>query len=503
MLFWLFLPLFLLTTNATLIRYRQLHEFPRAHLLPHNVNPIKNCFHIEKRQLSSENETSSTLLNEDNQIDQSRPILDYCIKETHFIESSDELNHLQLKCQELIGDLVIAPLFDSSIVDLGSISKIQGNLIIENSSGIVRINAINLNYITRDFILKSLTSLVTVEIPNLKLLNSIDWKVLPILNSVDINKEIIVNQNIIISDTSLSNINGFQRIKDIDIFNINNNRFLETIKTNLVTINKQLSIHANARDLELEMPMLKAAENITIRDTSYIWFPNLEIVSTSFEIIENLITILEVPNLKFIGGTLGIIENLQLNTANFNNVTEIQGGLMIAQNNELNKIDFFQNLKQIGGAIHFEGKFKDTNFENLKLVKGSAFIKSSSDSLDCNKWMASSNGRSIIRGGKVKCSSAKKFKFLNLDKEGKVLEKLEDDITHEGDYDSFDGINNEFDNVQPINGKYDKKSSGKKLNKYGPKSKQTNDSNSINGGKDLNMILLLSLCCLVLTHDIF
>ncbi|CCF57673.1 hypothetical protein KAFR_0D00260 [Kazachstania africana CBS 2517] len=351
---------------------------------------------------------------------------EFCFKDNHIIDSSNDIYQLNLHCsKKIIGNVVVSAQFSENVIDLQDIERINGDLIIENNVHITRINANSLKFVTGNVLFNSLTSLITIDLPIIEDCNSIDWKVLPILNNANFNNKVMVHQNIIISDTSISNIEGFDKIKEISIFNINNNRFLETVKTNLKFVTTQFSVHANAKDIELDMPMLQEVQNATIRDTSYVSLPNLEVVHTSLEFIENDFSTLEVPSLKFVGGTLSIMENKNLKDLNFNNITEIEGGLMISHNKKLNVIDSFQNLKMIGGAIHFEGEFNDAKFNNLKLVKGSVFIKSNSNELDCNKWIVPLNGRSIIRGGKVKCISLKKQSLISVDEDGNVVENIE------------------------------------------------------------------------------
>ncbi|KAG0668306.1 hypothetical protein C6P45_004814 [Maudiozyma exigua] len=457
------LPLILPLTNCFLLNYKQLHDISDSKNLISQIGTDKeklNAFSVEKRRLyHTLNGTANDLFQNNNEEDSEDEQADseeqdgyishvsvtapahlpqICKGTTHLIETTNDLYSLQDNCKELFGDLIVTPTYDNSMVDLGGIQNIYGNFIIENSNNIINIKAESLMTISHNFVLKSLTSLVDINTPLLRNVNSIDWEILPILGTIDLHNDILINQDIIISDTSLANIDQISKVKVIDIFNINNNRFLETIKSNINTVNTQFTIHANARDVELKMPYLKSAQNLTIRDTSSIYLPNLQYVQSSFQIIENLITSLDVSNLQYVGGTLGIIENQHLVKANFNNVTEVQGGLMVAHNNKLDKINFFQSLRQIGGAIHFEGKFSETSFQNLKLVKGSAFIKSSSENLDCGQWITSTNGRSIIRGGKVKCSSARKSSFVNIDKEGVVLDSIENDnVDFEEESDTF------------------------------------------------------------------
>ncbi|EDO18955.1 hypothetical protein Kpol_2002p25 [Vanderwaltozyma polyspora DSM 70294] len=348
----------------------------------------------------------------------------YCREAKHVIQSKQDLFDLQAQCPTVKGTVHIID-YDSQEVNLGSIEKITGDLLIEDSPEIVRIIAPALKEVGGTFSLHSLTSLVLLDVGIMTKVKAIDWKVVPILNTVSLNDNIENLESIVISDTSLSEIEGFDKIYELEIFNINNNRFLEIIRTNLKQVKTQFTIHANAKEMQLEMPELEFAENITVRDTSSVYFPKLERVASSMEFIENLFTELEIPTLTAVGGTLGIIDNQNLKSVNFSGVTNIQGGLMISNNERLETLDFLPTLKQIGGAIFFEGRFQDTDFPELKLVKGSAYINSNSETLDCSKWTTPISGRSIIRGGKINCTSGRKQKSISVNENGDVIQGSE------------------------------------------------------------------------------
>lgn len=361
------------------------------------------------------------------------PMLELCKNDVHIIETSGDLYHLQAQCDTILGSIHFANYADA-LIDFGNIHSVKGSIYVEKSPHIVKIEGSKLQAVGETFSLQSLTSLVSINLPYLKEARVIDWKVLPILNEAIINENLGGLKSLTISDTSLGNIEGFKNVEDVEIFQVNNNRFLETVKVpNIQYVRQKLSVHANARETELEMPKLISAENITVRDTSLAYFPKLETVGSSFELIQNQFSEMQVPNLKTIGGTLGIIDNVNLKLANFRNVTDIEGGLMIANNTKLDKIDFFTSLKQIGGAIYFEGKFSDTDFPQLKLVKGSALIKTNSGQMDCSKWTTPKNGRSIVRGGKITCTSGRRQKSQSVSQDGAVLSETVEDHETDGD----------------------------------------------------------------------
>lgn len=353
-----------------------------------------------------------------------RDLSEHCRKDVHVIQASGDLYTLGLQCKNISGSVTFSN-YEDSVIDFGDIESIGGSVIIEDSSSVVKIQGRNLRRVGGVLLIKNLTSLVSIELPLLRYVKSLEWKVVPVLTNAKLDDQIEGLTSITISDSSLATINGFQKVDEVTIFDINNNRYLERINTNLKKVTKELRVHANAKELEIELPQLKYAKNITVRDTSSIELPKLESVDNSLEFIENQAPNLLLPNLKSIGGTLSIMENKQLSTLDFGNVTDINGGLVIANNTNLEKIDFLQKLKQIGGAIYFEGKFRDTEFPQLRLVKGSALIKSNSLELDCNKWITPLHGRAIIRGGKLLCVSGRKHRIQNISEDGEVLDESE------------------------------------------------------------------------------
>lgn len=386
-------------------------------ILDHNIMLVNTNATIPKKEQTDFeviSPTKQTKVDED------------CKKGLYHIENAGNLIELQAKCWKVVGNIEISSNYSGSLIDLGLIREIEGDLIIKNNKHIFRIQGYNLESLGK-LELDSLTSFVSLDFPALREVETVDWRVLPILSSVVINGNIKKIKNIIISDTALTSIDYFNNVKKVDIFNINNNRFLENLFASLESVTKQLTVHSNAKELELDLSNLHTVENMTIKDVSEIKLAKLSSVNSSLEFIENQFSSLELPLLAKVQGTLGLIDNKNLKKLNFSNVTDIQGGLMIANNTELAKIDFFPKLRQIGGAIYFEGSFDKIDLPELKLVKGSAYIKSSSEELNFEEFTSPKAGRSIIRGGKIECTSGMKSKMLNVDEEGNVLGKQETD----------------------------------------------------------------------------
>ncbi|AET37289.1 uncharacterized protein Ecym_1031 [Eremothecium cymbalariae DBVPG len=347
---------------------------------------------------------------------------EFCKKDYHYIQNAVQLNQLQSECTVVNGNIYILG-YQEPVIDLGNINRILGDLIIEESSKLLRVQGKNLNYIGHTFKLHDLTSLTEVDLPQLGHFKTLYWRVVPILQTVYMEPKISSVRSVLISDTSLIAIEGFYGTEELDSLNINNNRYMDHIKTNVKRITTQLSISANSENLLLDMPELEAADNVTVRDAASVSFPKLEYVNQSLELIENNFETLQIPKLKRIGGTFGLIDNRNLETVNLSSVSVVHGGLMISNNTKLTTLDFLPELQQVGGAIQFEGTIEDTSFPKLRLVKGSAKIDSGAGKLDCSKWTRPLSGNSIIRGGQLECTSAGRRNTVSVSKDGIVLDR--------------------------------------------------------------------------------
>lgn len=358
---------------------------------------------------------------EDAKVNAPRPIAEAC-KKSYSLENVGQLNQLASQCHTIKGSLNFDNYVDP-VVDLGGIENIEGDLVMENSASIVRIDCPKLATIKGEFKIQALTSLTSIHLRELNAVDSIYWRVVPILSTVEFTKGLTKINKITISDTSLVGFEGFSggKVEQLSIFNINNNRFMESIVCNVRSVSEKLTIQSNAREIQVSLDNLVWANNMTVKDSSSISIPNLQFVNNSLEFIDNHFQSISIPKLQGVGGTLSLDSNKQLTKVDMNNVSDVFGGIMITDNTNLEKIDFLKSLQQIGGAIQFSGKIKEISLPKLRLVKGSVQINSTSDELDCSSWTTPPSGISIIRGGKILCSSSKKQTKISLSDKGEIL----------------------------------------------------------------------------------
>lgn len=251
--------------------------------------------------------------------------------------------------------------------------------------------------------MEKLTSLALVHMPELASVSALEWRVLPILGNVNFG-HIEGLETIIIADTSLTGVSGFssRNLKSLDI---NNNRFLESIKSDVQHISEYLHIAANADNVVVDLKSLVTTHNMSIHNVASLDIGNLEEVKGSINVISNQFQEIKIPKLKSVGGTFSVAKNEYLDTVELSSLAEVGGGLLIIKNPFLSIINFFPRLSIIGGALELVGNIKLVAWKNLKLVKGSAKVVTSDSSFDCASWKLNDAGK-VVRGGKVECSIA-------------------------------------------------------------------------------------------------
>lgn len=362
---------------------------------------------LKENDPNTENSKKPDESTSDQQI-QGDDVPSYCSSETFKVKNKADINKI-VDCVTVLGDIEIFE-FEDALIQFGSIQNIVGSLIIKKSPNLVRIEAPNVTSIGKSFSLRELTSLSLISFPSLNSVKILDWKVLPILSNVNFNNFIENIESIVVSDTSLVGFSGFM-VDKLEMLDISNNRFLDTITSNVEKINGKLHIAANAKDVNVNLPKLKAVSNVSIHDVANIDLGSLEEITSSASISNNFFNNLKLPKLMNIGGTLNLQKNEKLSQVEFPNLNEIGGGLMIVNNTHLEKINFFPKLNSIGGALDLVGNIKEASLKNLKLVKGSARLKSMASSFDCAKWTRSEIS-SVIRGGKIECTNSKNENIL-------------------------------------------------------------------------------------------
>ncbi|KAK9326227.1 hypothetical protein V1517DRAFT_358840 [Lipomyces orientalis] len=285
---------------------------------------------------------------------------------------------------------------------LSGIQTISGNLICNNNTQITSISAPNLQTIGGKFELKQLTILNTLSFPRLTTVGAINWVTLPAVSGLSFTAGVSSCDDVYISDTDLSTLDGIN-LTTVSSLDINNNLNLNDIEMGLTEATYQVAISFNG-ETQVSFPSLKWAYNLTFHDISSISTPILSVVNASYLLISNVFESFSAPNLTTVGG-LSIEDNQDLTSISFPKLTTIGGaGLEVSNNSMLENFSGFPKLTTVNGAIILEGNFTNATFPSLTLVRGAVNIDSSED-FDCSPFNTL-DSKGGIRGNDYRCEAA-------------------------------------------------------------------------------------------------
>lgn len=259
----------------------------------------------------------------------------------------------------------------------------------------------SLTTVTEQLSLTSLTILSDLSLPQLTTVGTVYFVTLPALNEISLNTGVSKINSLYISDTSLETLNGFD-VTSLDTFNVNNNKNLNSIDSQLRNVKVALEVSYNSDDVEVSFDDLEWANNITFRDISSISLSKLETVNASLGFINTSLESIEIANLGSVGGSLTFVSNDELEEIDLSNLTSIGGGFDISNNTNLKDIDGFDSLETVGGAVIFVGNFTNASLPSLKRVSGGMEIESSDD-FDCDSF---NKQKSAVEGDSYQCKAA-------------------------------------------------------------------------------------------------
>lgn len=212
------------------------------------------------------------------------------------------------------------------------------------------------------FELGALNALSELSFPQLTTVTQLNFTALAQLQQLDFGGVGITKAaSVLITNTGLSSLNGINNLKQVDIFNVNNNQALQNISLQVTSITQSLDIEANdflVSGLSTSFPLLQTAQNMTFRNCSEILLPALVNVTEDLGFYGNDFISFTAPNLTTAGG-LVFVDNTQLTNISLPALVSINGTYQIANNTKLPKIDGFQNLSVIKGALDFSGNFTE------------------------------------------------------------------------------------------------------------------------------------------------
>ncbi|KAG7694145.1 hypothetical protein KL915_003816 [Ogataea haglerorum] len=365
---------------------------------------LKTCFGHHSGALRSicfETRTRLTLLDSTLTSTTSISVPSGCsFSKTLTATAQSDLDELS-SCSAIEGDVYITG--DLGTASIANVKAIYGSLTAFNCSNLQSLRADSLTTITKQLELTDLYVLDTLSFGSLVSVGSINWVTLPALTQAGLAAGVSDCQSIYISDTRLESLEGFNPI-NVETFNINNNKNLASISSDIKSVSNALSVSYNGDDTNVTFDSLAWANNITFYSVSSISMSNISAVNSSLGVFESNVELLEIPTLTKIGGDLSIIDNDDLSEIDLSDLQSVGGGFVIANNSNLDTIDGFDSLQSIGGAVILKGEFDNATFPKLTTVRGGFDLETTGEA-DCSEFN-SLEKKGGIQGDKFVCSAA-------------------------------------------------------------------------------------------------
>ncbi|KAK7754847.1 cell wall protein Ecm33 [Diatrype stigma] len=307
------------------------------------------------------------------------------------------------ECDKIEGSVLISPEAGQKIDLSGQLSEIGGDLTVENNGLLTDFSSTSLETIGGSFTLHNLTALSTLGFSKLTEVGSIDWATLTLLPELNFGTPGVTKaKSVIIADTFLQTIDGIN-VQSLTDMNLNNNKRLTKFSTSIKSLSNVLNVQANGLNLELEMPNLEWIANLTIANVTTFSAPSLKTVNGSLRFDSNYFESFAAPNLTEVqDGDISFVSNPQLTNLSFPALEKIGGGLTVANNTALEKVDGFQSLERVGGAVAFRGSFTSVELPKVDDVVGGFEVVSTEELTDTCDTLGKLEG-GVVQG-KYTCS---------------------------------------------------------------------------------------------------
>ncbi|KAF2013756.1 hypothetical protein BU24DRAFT_424763 [Aaosphaeria arxii CBS 175.79] len=285
-------------------------------------------------------------------------------------------------CRTFSGSIAVAT--GATDFQLSGVRELNGNLVVLNNTQISGISADSLETIKGTFRLDNLESLTSLNFPKLTQVEEIEWTSLSRLDTIGFDSEVTEADSVKIENTFLSSLKGINLATVKTLKLANNKQINDITMENLGNVSEILDFSDNNVDVNVSLPNLLWASNMTFRNVSSLDLPSLETLNGSFNLVNNAFLSFKAPNLTTIGGALSFVSNTELTNLTLPELTEVKENLEIANNTKLHKIDGIPKLKTIRGALDFNGNMSEVALPAINHIFGAFNLQSTGD-IDCDK----------------------------------------------------------------------------------------------------------------------
>ncbi|ODV80360.1 3-prime end of extracellular mutant protein [Suhomyces tanzawaensis NRRL Y-17324] len=332
-------------------------------------------------------------------------------------------------CATVVGDVTIQGA-GLDTINLNGVKQIFGDLNIKNANLTTAINAPDLQLVSGDLNLEELQILSSLNLAQLTTVGTLQFNALPALERAGLTSGITTADSIVISDTGLTSLEGINVFK-LKVFNVNNNKDIETIDSGLIAVTDTLSISYNSDNVDVILNQLTSANNLDLQRINSFSAGNLSAINDSLVITSSNVDKIEFKNLESVGKSLTIDQNGEVEELDFPKLTSVGGALQIGDNDQLKSFSGFPKLKTIGGSVNISGSFDNGTFPALSSVAGGFTLSSEDGDLSCKEF-DKLNSSGDIKGDKYACSGAGGSSSSSSSKKGNSNGSSSDSSTSSG-----------------------------------------------------------------------
>ena len=245
-------------------------------------------------------------------------------------------------------------------LSVDGVREVTGNITVTNAVNLASLSMGSLQQ-AGGIELGDLTILSEFSAPQLTKVDTLNFTALPALQGMSFGTKGITQAiSILITNTGLTDLQGINNLASIEVFNINNNNALQNISLDIKQVKRSVDIEANegTSGLAVSFPNLENALNMTFRNCSSIDLSSLAVVNASLGFYSNSFESFNGPNLTNVGQLI-FVDNTELTNITLPKLETIKQLYQIANNTKLDKIDGFQKLKNVNGALDFSGNFTE------------------------------------------------------------------------------------------------------------------------------------------------
>lgn len=256
-------------------------------------------------------------------------------------------------CATWTGNIVI-PTRTRGDVLLDGLEKIEGSLEAQSASELESLSSDSLHTIVDSLSIQDVQIIGEIDFPELNTVGNLTLIGLPNMQENTLLETLTNLTSLTITNTGNTAIDGFA-LETLETVYIANNNYLERINFQPYTITSGVTVFGNGQNLDLSMPNLRNAQNLTVSNCSRISTPSLEQCSTLWLNNNEMEEFNGAPLLREVKGDLLIENNPQLNRITFPELENIGGDFMLRNNTKLELLNELYSLDTIEGDFYMDG----------------------------------------------------------------------------------------------------------------------------------------------------